>query len=85
MTSRLRIASNQIKGVRYIPTSPALSVAPQEQSIQPMIGNWYFNPNTKLMFNYVRAMIDHDNYKPALGEAEWGNLYVFQMRVQVDF
>jgi len=27
--------------------------------------NWYFNLNTKLMFNSIRALIDHDNYKPA--------------------
>ena len=39
--------------------------------------NWYFNPNTKLMFNYIRALIDHDNYD--------GNLDIFQMRAQVDF
>lgn len=39
--------------------------------------NWYFNPNTKLMFNYVRALIDHDNYE--------GDLDVFQIRAQIDF
>jgi len=39
--------------------------------------NWYFNPNTKLMFNYIRALVDHDNYD--------GNLDIFQMRAQVDF
>ena len=37
------------------------------------------------MFNYIRALVDHDNYKPALSEAEWGNLDIFQMRAQVDF
>ncbi|MBL7189710.1 MAG: hypothetical protein ISS70_25550 [Phycisphaerae bacterium] len=39
--------------------------------------NWYFNPNTKLMFKYVRALIDHDSYD--------GDLDIFQMRAQVDF
>jgi phosphate-selective porin OprO/OprP len=39
--------------------------------------NWYFNPNTKLMFNYIRALIDHDLYD--------GNLDIFQMRAQIDF
>jgi len=39
--------------------------------------NWYFNPNTKLMFNYIRALVDHDSYD--------GNLDIFQMRAQVDF
>ena len=39
--------------------------------------NWYMNPNTKLMFNYIRAMVDHDNYE--------GDLDVFQIRAQVDF
>jgi len=39
--------------------------------------NWYFNPNTKLMFNYIRALVDHDNYD--------GNLDLFQMRAQIDF
>lgn len=39
--------------------------------------NWYMNSNTKLMFNYVRALVDHDNYD--------GDLDVFQMRAQVDF
>jgi phosphate-selective porin OprO/OprP len=39
--------------------------------------NWYLNPNTKLMFNYIRALVDHDLYD--------GNLDIFQMRAQVDF
>jgi len=39
--------------------------------------NWYFNPNTKLMFNYIRALIDHDLYD--------GNLDIFQVRAQIDF
>ncbi|MHC4225833.1 MAG: OprO/OprP family phosphate-selective porin [Planctomycetota bacterium] len=39
--------------------------------------NWYFNPNTKLMFNYVHALVDHDLYD--------GNVDVLQMRAQVDF
>ncbi len=43
------------------------------------------NPNTKLMFNYIRALVNHDNYKPALSEAEWGDLDIFQIRAQVDF
>jgi phosphate-selective porin OprO/OprP len=39
--------------------------------------NWYFNPNAKLMFNYVRAMIDRISYE--------GDLDIFQMRAQIDF
>lgn len=39
--------------------------------------NWYFNPNTKLMFNYIRALVDHDLYN--------ANLDLFQMRAQIDF
>jgi len=43
--------------------------------------NWYFNPNTKLMFNYIRALIE----EPAQSAAERGNLDLFQMRAQIDF
>ena len=43
--------------------------------------NWYFNPNTKLMFNYIRALVE----EPALSAAERGNLDIFQMRAQIDF
>jgi len=39
--------------------------------------NWYFNPNAKLMLNYVRAKIDHDSYD--------GDLDILQIRAQVDF
>lgn len=43
--------------------------------------NWYINPNTKLMFNYIRALVD----EPAPSGAEGGNLDLFQMRAQIDF
>lgn len=39
--------------------------------------NWYFNPNAKLMFNYVRGMVDRISYK--------GNIDIFQTRAQIDF
>ena len=39
--------------------------------------NWYFNRNAKLMFNYVRAMVDRISYE--------GDLDIFQMRAQIDF
>jgi len=39
--------------------------------------NWYLNPNMRIMFNYVRADIDHDLYV--------GDLDILQTRFQVDF
>lgn len=39
--------------------------------------NWYLNPNTKVMWNYVYADIDHDLYD--------GNLNILQTRFQIDF
>jgi phosphate-selective porin OprO/OprP len=39
--------------------------------------NWYMNPNTKLMLNYVHAEIDHDLYE--------GNVNTLQARFQLDF
>ncbi|HOZ49143.1 MAG TPA: porin [Candidatus Hydrogenedentes bacterium] len=39
--------------------------------------NWYLNPNTRIMWNYVHAMIEHDLYE--------GDLDILQTRVQVDF
>ena len=39
--------------------------------------NWYLNPNTRIMLNYVMANIEHDLYS--------GDLNTFQTRFQVDF
>jgi len=39
--------------------------------------NWYLNPNTRIMLNYVMADIDHDLYD--------GDLNILQSRFQVDF
>ncbi|MBN2309297.1 MAG: porin [Candidatus Hydrogenedentes bacterium] len=39
--------------------------------------NWYLNPCTRIMWNYVRADVDHDLYE--------GNVDIFQTRFQVDF
>ena len=39
--------------------------------------NWYLNPNTRVTWNYVHALIDHDLYDGALN--------IFQTRFQVDF
>lgn len=39
--------------------------------------NWYLNPNTRIMWNYTYADIEHDLFD--------GDLGIFQMRFQVDF
>jgi len=39
--------------------------------------NWYLNPNTKLMFNYINTDIDHPLYS--------GDLDIFQTRFQLAF
>ena len=39
--------------------------------------NWYLNPNTRLMLNYVHADIDHDLYS--------GTVNAVQSRIQFDF
>jgi phosphate-selective porin OprO/OprP len=39
--------------------------------------NWYLNPNTRLMFNYINADIDHPLYS--------GDLDIFQTRFQLAF
>jgi len=39
--------------------------------------NWYLNPNTRVMLNYVMADIDHDLYD--------GDLNIFETRFQIDF
>lgn len=39
--------------------------------------NWYLNPNTKLMLNYVHGEVDHDMYD--------GDIDIVQMRAQIDF
>jgi phosphate-selective porin OprO and OprP len=41
--------------------------------------NWYWNPNYRLMFNYIYADVDDRD------EAEDGSANIFQMRFQVDF
>lgn len=41
--------------------------------------NWYLNPNTRFMFNYIYASVD-DHPKKANGD-----LNIFQARVQIDF
>ena len=44
--------------------------------------NWYLNPYTRIMFNYVRS--DVDNSLAVAGIPDAG-LNVFQMRAQIDF
>ena len=39
--------------------------------------NWYLNPNTRLMLNFIHAEIEHDLYE--------GDLNIFQSRFQIDF
>ncbi|NLE39072.1 MAG: porin, partial [Pirellulaceae bacterium] len=39
--------------------------------------NWYLNPYTRVMFNYVHSTLEDD-----LGD---GSLSIFQMRTQIDF
>ncbi len=48
--------------------------------------NWYLNPNVRLMFNYVRAMLDEDDcyYKGSMG-SHCGDADIIQGRFQVDF
>jgi len=41
--------------------------------------NWYLNPNTRFMFNYIYASVDD-----RLDKAN-GDLNIFQARVQIDF
>lgn len=48
--------------------------------------NWYLNSNVRLMFNYVRAMLDEDDcyYKGRMG-SHCGDADIIQGRFQVDF
>ena len=39
--------------------------------------NWYLNPNTRFMINYIMADIEHDLYS--------GDINIFQTRFQIDF
>jgi len=45
--------------------------------------NWYLNPNTKVMFNYVHAWADRNGATAATNYDGEGD--IFQMRFQVDF
>ncbi|MGV8075370.1 MAG: OprO/OprP family phosphate-selective porin [Syntrophobacteraceae bacterium] len=45
--------------------------------------NWYLNPNTRVMFNYVRAMLDR-NVDSAKSDID-GSANIFEGRFQVDF
>lgn len=48
--------------------------------------NWYLNSNVRIMFNYVRAMLDEDDcyYKGSMG-SHCGDADIIQGRFQVDF
>lgn len=43
--------------------------------------NWYLNPNTRMMLNYVHADVDYTNG----GESSNGDLDILQARFQIDF
>ncbi len=43
--------------------------------------NWYLNPNTRVMLNYVRAKADLSN----IGDTRDGNADLLAMRFQIDF
>jgi phosphate-selective porin OprO/OprP len=43
--------------------------------------NWYLNPNTRIMFNYVITDVD----EPEGDEDGDGDVSTFQMRFQIDF
>jgi len=48
----------------------------QEDNITAAL-NWYLNPNTRLMLNYIYADVEHDLYE--------GDMQTLQARFQVDF
>ena len=39
--------------------------------------NWYLNPNTRMMFNYVFSQVDRTTFD--------GDTHIFMTRLQVDF
>jgi len=43
--------------------------------------NWYLNPNTRIMFNYVRADLDDDNTE--FGKKKGGNADIAQFRFNI--
>ena len=44
--------------------------------------NWYFNPNIRLMFNYIRAHVEDRRTSPSIGN---GYANIFQARLQFAF
>jgi phosphate-selective porin OprO/OprP len=44
--------------------------------------NWYFNPNLRLMFNYIRAQVEDRRTDPPVDK---GNANIFQARFQINF
>jgi phosphate-selective porin OprO/OprP len=44
--------------------------------------NWYLDPNTRMVFDYVHALVSARGYAPAVDE---GRANIFQARLQLAF
>jgi len=56
----------------------------EEDNITAAI-NWYLNPNTRVMFNYVHGEIDYPNGRVFFDPETSGDVDIFQTRFQIDF
>jgi len=70
----------------YIDALDGLTTAGAGRAADHTFGvNWYLNPFTRIMFNYVHSQDTYNKSVPPVTTISGGNIDIFEMRFAMDF